>query len=81
MAISIGVLSLVFCWIPILGGVLAVVGLVLSGQKKNMIGLLLCVIGLFSAIIFAIQGAEWGREYERQQRADQFIREWNRAFK
>lgn len=84
-AIVLGVLSLVGCFLPIVGVPLAIIGLVVSGSKKNMVGGILCTIGLILSIVNAIsggiKGAQQEREYEMRRNADQFIRELNKAFR
>lgn len=84
-AIILGVLSLIGCFLPIVGVPLAIVGLVVSGSKKNMVGGILCTVGLILSIVNAIsggiKGAQAEREYEMRRNADQFIQEWNKAFR
>ena len=78
-AIILGVLSLIGWIISVVGVPLAVVGLVVSGSKKNMVGGALCTIGLMLSIANAVWGGvkrvEAERESEMRRRADLLIQE------
>lgn len=59
-SLVLGILSLIFWVFPLLGFPISIVGLVLAGQKKYTVGLVLNIIGLCLTVANSAIGAYMG---------------------